>query len=298
MKLNLDLIEFEDYLLKKQLKENSIYQYIKTIQKFLIGNPDINNIEDYNRFIIVHCINKRKSLVYSALLAYIKFKITDSNTRNKLLENLIKPKIRKDIKRERKYLTEKKILEVIDNMEVLKHKVISIIMHLTGVRIGTIMKLKEENVFFEEDNNKPVIRLALTGKGDKRNVPYIYDEVAQKIITNYFKQYPTDTDYYFLELGKFGNRKGDPNDLRKLYNMNYQWYWQDLKQALTATGINNKEWAAHDYRRCFARRAYLKFDKDIQVLKNLLNHSNVSTTLRYLDQSGLSNMDYYKELQK
>lgn len=298
MILNLDLIEFKEFLIRKQLNEDSIYQYIKSLQRFLVKNPDIYDINSYNNFIIEECINKRKSLVYSVIIAYIKFKINDSAIRNKLLENIIRPKIRLDIKRERQYLNEEKIFKVINSLEQLKHKVIALIMHLTGVRIGDIMKLKDGKIFFEEEDNKSIIRLAITGKRGKRNVPYIYDEVAQQIILNYLQNYPSETGYYFLELGKFKNRTGSSDDVYKLYKMNYHWCWEDLKQALSANSINRDEWALHDFRRCFARRAYIKFDKDIQVLRSLLNHSNVSTTLRYLEHSGLTNMDYYKELQK
>ena len=297
MKLDLDLIDFEEHLVKKQLKESSRYQYIKVLQKFLIGKPDIHNIEDYNDFIIKECIYKRKSHVYSILLNYIKFKITDSSNRNKMTEKLIRPKSRKDIKRERIYLKEEEILSIIQNLEKHKHKVIAIIMHLTGIRIGGAMKIKDGNIQLDEEDGKRVMKIIVTDKGGKRNVPYIYDNTAQEIILNYLQMYPPVTEYYFLEYSTYGNR-GQSNNIMNLYNMNYKWFWLDLNQALTAAGVDQDNWAPHDYRRCFARRAYDKFDKDIQVLKNLLNHQNVETTLKYLQQSGLPNRDYYKEMQK
>ena len=37
--------------------------------------------------------------------------------------------------------------------------------------------------------------------------------------------------------------------------------------------------------------------KDIQVLQNLLNHAEPTTTMRYLQQSGLKNIDYSREMQ-
>ena len=82
----------------------------------------------------------------------------------------------------------------------------------------------------------------------------------------------------------------------KMIRMNYMWYWKDLKQALITNGINKKDFATHDLRRCFARRAWERY-KDIHVLKNLLNHSKVETTLRYLEQSGLKNIDYFEDMQ-
>ena len=81
-----------------------------------------------------------------------------------------------------------------------------------------------------------------------------------------------------------------------MIQMNYQWYWADLKQALHKNKISREEFATHDLRRCFARRAWERY-KDIYVLKGLLNHVDPKTTLRYLDQSGLKNIDYLREMQ-
>ena len=46
MIIDLDLIEFEEHLVKKQLSSTSIYQYVKVLQRFLIRSPNIYNIED------------------------------------------------------------------------------------------------------------------------------------------------------------------------------------------------------------------------------------------------------------
>jgi integrase len=230
MKLNFDIIEFEEFLVKRQLQPDSIYQYTQVLQRFLITDPDIYNINDYNTFIIDECVKKRKSHVYSVIRMYIKFKIEDLATRNKLYENLVQPKPRHDIVREREYLSEDKIFMVINSLEKLKHKVIALIMHLTGVRVGGIMKLTDGKIFFEEDDDKQIMRIAVTDKGGKRNVPFIYDKTAQDIIMNYLLQNPAETGYYFLELGTFGNRTGSVDDMTKLYKMNYHWYWEDIKR--------------------------------------------------------------------
>ncbi len=50
-------------------------------------------------------------------------------------------------------------------------------MHLTGVRIGDILKLQDGKIFFEVDNGKTAIRFGITGKRGKRNVPFIYDKL-------------------------------------------------------------------------------------------------------------------------
>ena len=73
-------------------------------------------------------------------------------------------------------------------------------------------------------------------------------------------------------------------------------YYKDLKQAMYKLGIDSKSFATHDYRRCYARRVWTKY-KDVHVLQELLNHQNPATTMRYLKQSGMQNIDYHKEMQ-
>lgn len=281
---------------KKILAESSITVYLETAKHFLISNPDVDKIEEYNDFLIKHSIKKRTYHHYSALKAFIEFKILDANVKHKLIEQMIRPPIRNDIVMERKYLKEDVILEVINNLKEPKHRVISIIQTLTGIRSGDILRLKRDNILSEEYNGRPVIRLNITGKGKKRNVIYIHDEIAQQIIMDYISTTYNHDEYYFIELGKMKNRRGNTKSEYKLLRMNYSWFWMDLKQALKNTGIDYKDFATHDFRRCFARRVWEKY-KDVHVLQGLLNHSNPATTMRYLDQSGLKNIDYHYDMQ-
>ena len=127
-------------------------------------------------------------------------------------------------------------------------------------------------------------------------VIFIHDEVAKTIILEYVTTNPGLDGYYFLQEGTYKNRKGNLKSEWDMIKMNYQWYWADLKQALVKNKVSREDFATHDLRRCFARRAWVKY-KDVYVLKNLLNHADPKTTLRYLDQSGLKNIDFLRELQ-
>jgi len=139
------------------------------------------------------------------------------------------------------------------------------------------------------------MKLALTAKRGKRNVPYIYDEVAQEIILNYTSTHDEGNGYYFIELGKMKNRYGKVDNEFMMVKMNYHWFWSDLKNALESAGVDYEDFATHDFRRCFARRVWEKY-KDLVILQNVLNHSDPKTTIRYLEQSGLKNIDVYKEM--
>jgi integrase len=281
---------------KRNLSESSTHVYCEAVERFLKGNPDIDVLEDYNNFIIEHAIKKRCYHYYSALKSFAEYKITDANARARIIDNMIRAEVHNDIKMERKYLEEDEILEVINHLKEAKHRVIAIIQTLTGVRAGDILRLKRDNIMPEEYKGKPVLRINITGKGKKRNVIFIHDEVAQEIILDYITHVFNHDGYYFIELGKMKNRQGDISNEYKLYRMNYSWFWQDLKEALQSCGINFDDWATHDFRRAFARRVWIKY-KDIHVLQGLLHHANPAVTMRYLDQSGLANIDYHFDMQ-
>jgi len=293
-----DIAFFELWLReKRQLAESSIYVYVKSISKFLALNPDLDRIEDYNNFLIDMSVKKRCSHFFSALKAFVEFKFGDTNAAQKMINNLIRPRERHDIVRERKHLSQEKVLEVINYLDEEKHRVIAITQTLTGARAGDIFRLKKGGIVPEEYDDKPVLRLNTLGKGKKRNVVFIHDEVAQEVIMNYITRHEGFGDYYFIELGSHGNRKGNLDNEFALIKMNYQWFWKDLKQALNTAGVRREDFATHDFRRCFARRVWEKY-KDIHVLQGLLNHRDPKVTMRYLEQSGLKNIDYLAEMQK
>ena len=281
---------------KRNLSESSTHVYCEAVERFLKGNPDIDSLVDYNNFIIEHAIKKRCYHYYSALKAFAEYKIADANIRIRIIENMIKAQVNNDIKMERKYLTEEEILEVINHIKEPKHRVIALIQTLTGVRAGDVLRLKRDNIMPEEYKGEPVLRINITGKGKKRNVIFIHDVVAQEIIMEYITQIFNHEEFYFIELGKMKNRHGNITSEFRLMRMNYTWYWQDLKEALQTCGINFADWATHDMRRAFARRVWERY-KDIHVLQSLLNHANPTVTLRYLNQSGLQNVDYHHDMQ-
>ena len=295
----MDLSLFRQWLKEKtSLAESTVYTYTKSVERFLTTNPDVDNIDDYNDFLIDTTIKKRAGHYYYALKKFIDYKIDNGYLKRKIKDKLVEPRQRHDIKRKRTYLSEDELFEVINYLDEKKHRIISLIQALTGVRVGDIFPLRRDNEDIKPEiyKDEPVLRISIVGKGKKLNVVYIHDKIAQEIIMNYITNNFGYDEYYFLELSDAKGRPGDVDNEFKLIKMNYQWYWLDLKKALKTAGVSAKKFATHDFRRCFARRAWEKY-KDVHVLQKLLNHANPSTTLKYLEQSGLQNIDYHKEMQ-
>lgn len=292
-----DIAVFEQHLREKiMLADSSIYVYVQCIKKFLEKDPYVDDLDAYNQFIIKYAIKKRNTHYYSILKRFIEWKITDRKIRDRLIEDLISPPQRTDIKRERKHLDEDRILDVINSLAKEKHRIVAIIQNLTGIRAADVLRLKDGDISPEEYKKKPVLRLNVLGKGNKRVVVFLHDEVAQVLVWNYIMENEGHNNYHFINIGQMKGREGNLDNEYSMVKLNYWWYWYDLKQALIHNGIDREDFATHDLRRCFARRVWEKY-KDIHVLQGLLHHKNADTTLRYLAQSGLKNIDYLQEMQ-
>jgi len=295
---NFDLPLYKQWLEeKRQLAPSTAYSYYHSVKRFLSSDPDIEDLEEYNNFLVRTIVKKNCTHYYSVLKSFIEFKISDASIKNKLIKGMIKPREKKDIVRERKHLDEDKLMDVINYLDRKKHRIIALIQMLSGVRAGDLLRLKRGTIFYETYRKESVLRLSITGKGRKRNVVYIHDKVAQVIIYDYITKNINMEGYYFLEKGTMKGREGQFENEDAMIKMNYMWYWQDLKAALQTAGVPKEVFATHDFRRCFARRAWEKY-KDVHVLQSLLNHSDPKVTLRYLDQSGLKNIDYQFDMQK
>jgi len=295
----LDSVLFERYLKeKKNLKLSSIYTYVKCVESFLKFNPDIDKIDDYNNFIIDFAVKKRNRNYYSILKTFIEWKISDNNIKKEIIDNLVIPPIDENIKKERIHLTEDKIIDVINSLKSKKHMIIALIMNCTGVRAGDVMRLERGNIINEEHEGVPILELRIDGKRGKRNVVSIHDEVVQELVIDYIANNFTDPNYYFIEPRKTKKRQGSGEDTAySVYKYNYDRYLFDLKNALMESGVDEEKFATHDFRRCFARRVWERW-KDLTILQSLLRHRDPSVTMKYLENSGLKNIDYYKKMQE
>jgi integrase len=290
-----DLYFFEEYLKeKKNLAESSMHVYVKAAQQFLIEQNDVEDVDEYNKFLLNHSIKKRSTHFYSALKAYVEYKVKDPSTRTTIIENMIKPEPPSTLKKERKYLDEEQIVGIINNMTHQKHMIIALIQDLTGVRAGDVFRLKRGNIIPEIYNEEPVLRIVIEGKGNKRNVVYIHDDVVQALVIDFIIKNFLHEEYYFIEDKRVS--QDDNFKTHRIYQANYRKYMRDLKRSMNIVGVSHDDFASHDYRRCYARRVWTKY-KDLNVLQGLLNHANPATTLKYLKQSGLKNIDYHREMQ-
>lgn len=97
-----------------------------------------------------------------------------------------------------------------------------------------------------------------------------------------------EQNYYFIDNDTY---RSSSKKFISIYNRSYIKYWRAIKMAIVSQGYDVKEFATHDFRRNYAQRVWKNFNGDINVLKSALGHKDITTTLRYLQQSGLDNID-------
>lgn len=283
-----DIINFEEYLKAKDIQGSSINVYSTIVKKFLKGSPNIESIEDYNKFIFEHGIKKRSSYVYDAIKIFIKFKFEKNPVGRNLIMGLIKSKIR-DPSKVVHHISNSDRDGIISLMKNYKHRLIAKMQNTLGVRAGDVIRLRRGSVNYEEYNDKHIVmRIDFEGKGKKHLIKWVFDEQLQTEIDLFIKSNLLDDEYFFLE-----RRQGDT--LTRAIANNYYRYWQDLKQALTMYGIEFDGWATHDFRRSFARNIWNK-TKDPVVLKEMLDHTQFDTTLRYLRGTGMQSKDVFFDI--
>lgn len=293
----------------KQLMPTSYTLYKDQLMAFLVTKPNLLDLNCYNDYLVKHAIQKRSQYLYFMFKRFIEFTFgIESKEYKRLTKGLFKPQAVQNYKIQRVHLEEEDLLRVVnsfpDNKFKTKHQTLLLLESQTGLRIGALLTINTDAVFEEMYKQIAVIRINTVGKGRKLNVVYLFDDFIKEMFRKYIaypvgnKLYPNGLDNYpFLTPSK-SSRLGINRieNQHRLVQSNYQRYCRDLKIALKNAGIDPKTFSTHDLRRGFARRFYDKY-KDIHALSRVLNHSDISTTIIYLQRSGLQTIDYHKEMQ-
>lgn len=86
-------------------------------------------------------------------------------------------------------------------------------------------------------------------------------------------------------------------NLWRFKHLNYLMFDRDLKLAAEAAGLKYKGITPHTFRRAYAARVWHESGKDIKMVKDALNHTNIETTLKYIKHEGLERKELDRRLQ-
>ena len=107
------------------------------------------------------------------------------------------------------------------------------------------------------------------GKGSKDRFTILAKQVLFELRGYYIIYRPKE--YLFN-----GNKPGKPYSVRSIQHL--------MQKALTKVGLENKNFTIHTIRHSFATHL-LDSGTDLHTIKELLGHSNLQTTMRYMHLS-------------
>lgn len=162
-------------------------------------------------------------------------------------------------------LSAKDVGKIIDSISNLKHKTIIMAIYGLGLRISEVINLKITDI----DSNRMLVHIK-NSKGNKDRVIMLPQKLLEQF-RSYFKEYKPKI--YLFE-GQKGNRYTQ-SSIRKVFN-----------NAKLKSKVNNKA-TVHTLRHSFATHL-LENGTDIRIIKELLGHKSINTTLIYTRVSNKS----------
>lgn len=150
------------------------------------------------------------------------------------------------------------LLSVISNP---KHKMVVSLFYGTGLRMNELKHLKLSDI----DSKNYQVKVIMA-KGGKQRFTILPKHLLEPLRHYYLLHRPKT---YLFE----GQRKGAPMHERSIQHF--------LQTYLAKIGLGGKDYSAHTLRHSFATHL-LDAGTDLHTIKELLGHSNLSTTMIYL----------------
>ena len=239
--------------------QNTITTYILTIENMLKKvKKEPKNIkeEDIKQYLLYLKRNKENSnktisMKLNAIKTFLK------TTDNHSTENIKLPKIEKSLP---KVLSIEEVRQLINSAENKRDMLIIRLLYSTGIRVSELIKLKTNSI----ENGKMLI---ISGKGSKDRIIHI-DQKTEAMSKEYIDD--TKSKTYIIE-----NKDKKPLTARTIQRI--------IEKYKNKAGIN-KAVTPHILRHSFATHL-LQNKADIVVIKELLGHSNLTTTQIYTNIS-------------
>jgi len=153
------------------------------------------------------------------------------------------------------------IMQMIDGVQNLKHRTILMLLYSTGMRVSEIANCRIADI----DSKNMRIKI-VQGKGAKDRYTILSQQVLLELRAYYLIYKPKE--YLFN-----GYRPASRYSVRTIQHL--------MQKALVKTGLENKNYTIHTIRHSFATHL-LDNGTDLHTIKELLGHSNLQTTMRYM----------------
>jgi site-specific recombinase XerD len=153
---------------------------------------------------------------------------------------------------------------LIDGVKNVKHRTIIMLLYSTGMRLAEICALKITDI----DSKNMRIKV-VQGKGAKDRFTLLSQQVLLELRAYYLIYKPKE--YLFN-----GDKSGKPISVRSVQHL--------VQKNLIQMGLASNKYSVHTIRHSFATHL-VDNGTDLHTVKELLGHSNLQTTARYLHLS-------------
>lgn len=153
---------------------------------------------------------------------------------------------------------------LIDGVKNVKHRTIIMLLYSTGMRLAEICALKITDI----DSKNMRIKV-VQGKGAKDRFTLLSEQVLLELRAYYIIYKP---QLYLFN----GYKAGKPMSMRNVQHL--------VQKAIALMGLADNNYSVHTIRHSFATHL-VDTGTDLHTVKELLGHTNLQTTLRYLHLS-------------
>jgi len=161
-------------------------------------------------------------------------------------------------------MSAEEIKSLIDSIKNIKHRTIVMLLYSTGMRLSEIAKLKITDI-----DSKAMRIKVVHGKGGKDRYTILSEQVLLELRAYYIIYKPKE--YLFN-----GCKPGKHLSARMIEHL--------VQNALVKIGLQSKNYTVHTIRHSFATHL-VDNGTDLHTVKELLGHTNLQTTMRYMHLS-------------
>ncbi len=247
---------------------NDLLSFMKFIEKESINTLDEIRKQHIHQFLYYLSVKKFSERSVCRKLATIKsffnFLIKNKDIKKNIIKSVSSPRISKTLP---VFLTQDKMSLLLElpnanNLEEARNLLILELFYSTGVRISELVKIKFEDINFEENS------INVLGKGNKKRLVIMGNYAKKRLIDFLNYQNLINKGYLFKNLRKSTNEYISE---RTVFNI-VKKYVEKVTQ--------NQKISPHSLRHTFATHL-LNNGADLMSLKELLGHSDLSSTQIY-----------------
>jgi site-specific recombinase XerD len=158
-------------------------------------------------------------------------------------------------------MSTEEVMKLLDGIQNIKHRTILMMLYSTGMRVSEIANCKIADI----DSKNMRIKV-VQGKGAKDRYTIMSEQVLLELRAYYLIYKPKE--YLFN-----GFRPGKRYSVRSIQHL--------MQKALLKVGLESKNYTIHTIRHSFATHL-LDNGTDLYTIKELLGHTNLQTTMRYM----------------